>query len=565
MTAGLLGTAVGALFALGVVLPSSLIVFAVLLGVWVACIKEWTAIACPPLKGVGMALISLGIISFCVVYHHAGWQGCVYVVGIAALTDTLAYITGSIVGGPKLCPSISPGKTWSGAIIGFVLSATVGTLVVEYVWAPLSWSAALVISALLCSAAQGGDLLESAGKRRCQVKDTGTLLPGHGGVLDRVDSWLMAGVMVALLLSLFPATASASPYDEWINRTGHISRHKRKDLGFLLEKTGFHVGQPSTQKTDLEQCAIASWHVDDIMKAAQGKINTEFTWFLPGERWGMANKRIASRTQALDIIKKCNGLLHLKRGMTVKNPGPDFLLLGSTAQEVDERMNFVNKFLEKIDPKNEKNLNVYVLTGPRPLLDHEKGFLKNKLEKVYGKRGKDSIETEMKKINSEEEMIAFMLKNGLGSGFTPVPHYAGSQYPHLSEKNATTRHKSHLIIGEKDVNRGRATTATTVEAWIEYMDTYSPLYKSEQKQSPKRFTIVSAAPFIAYQWQVVENIVKPTHPKIEFNVIGPRWRAYQNIEKETDEKLKRYAAVGLDTLSRLIYELHKAWHQHQKN
>ena len=105
ITAGLLSAAVGVLFALGVVLPSSLIVFSVLLGVWVACVMEWTAIARPPLKGVGIALISLGIASFCVVYHHAGWQGCVYVAAIAAVTDTLAYIAGSIVGGPKLCPS----------------------------------------------------------------------------------------------------------------------------------------------------------------------------------------------------------------------------------------------------------------------------------------------------------------------------------------------------------------------------------------------------------------------------------------------------------------------------
>ena len=161
-------------------------------------------------------------------------------------------------------------------------------------------------------------------------------------------------------------------------------------------------------------------------------------------------------------------------------------------------------------------------------------------------------------------MIAFMLKNGLGSGFRPVPYHAGSQDPHLLRTNAMTRHTSHLIIGGKDVNRGRATTATTVDAWIEYMDTYASFYKSQQGQSPRRFTIVSAAPFIDYQWQVIENIVKPKHPEIEFNAIGPRWEPYQNIEKETDERLQGYAAVGLDTLSRLIYELHKAWHQHQK-
>jgi phosphatidate cytidylyltransferase len=111
--------------------------------------------------------------------------------------DVAAYAVGSSFGTRKIAPAISPGKTWEGTIAGFLAAAAVVLVVVAptgiYLWAVL---AALTIGPV----AFGGDLLESWLKRQAGVKDSGTLLPGHGGVLDRIDSLIAAAPLVALLI-----------------------------------------------------------------------------------------------------------------------------------------------------------------------------------------------------------------------------------------------------------------------------------------------------------------------------------------------------------------------------
>jgi phosphatidate cytidylyltransferase len=113
--------------------------------------------------------------------------------------DVAAYAVGSSFGKRKIAPAISPGQTWEGTIAGFLAAAAVVLAVVApngiFVWAAL---AAVTIGPV----AFAGDLLESWLKRRAGVKDSGTLLPGHGGVLDRIDSLLAVGPLVALLILL---------------------------------------------------------------------------------------------------------------------------------------------------------------------------------------------------------------------------------------------------------------------------------------------------------------------------------------------------------------------------
>ena len=110
-------------------------------------------------------------------------------------TDILAYFTGRSIGGPKLAPSISPGKTWSG-LAGGVLGAAIGGALVVHL---LGLATGLILLApLLAVAAQGGDLFESALKRRAGVKDSGRLLPGHGGVLDRLDGLMPVALLTGL-------------------------------------------------------------------------------------------------------------------------------------------------------------------------------------------------------------------------------------------------------------------------------------------------------------------------------------------------------------------------------
>lgn len=116
-------------------------------------------------------------------------------------TDIAAYFTGRALGGPKLWPAVSPKKTWSGAIGGLAAAVLAATAVAHFAGAPRLWPVMLV-AAVLSVASQGGDLLESTLKRRFGVKDSGRLIPGHGGLLDRVDGLVAAAVVAILIATL---------------------------------------------------------------------------------------------------------------------------------------------------------------------------------------------------------------------------------------------------------------------------------------------------------------------------------------------------------------------------
>ncbi len=127
-----------------------------------------------------------------------GRQAIFWLFAVVWATDIGAYFAGRGIGGPKLAPRISPGKTWAGLLGGMVCAALVGAATALLL--DLSRAAPLiVISALLALVAQAGDLLESMVKRRFGVKDSGHLIPGHGGVLDRLDGLLTAAPAVAAL------------------------------------------------------------------------------------------------------------------------------------------------------------------------------------------------------------------------------------------------------------------------------------------------------------------------------------------------------------------------------
>lgn len=118
-------------------------------------------------------------------------------------TDTGAYYAGTQIGGPKIWPSVSPKKTWAGSLGGLVLCVTVSCIV----GLTLGSAGILCFGLLgiaLNLAAQLGDFFESALKRSQNIKDSGRLLPGHGGILDRIDSLLFALPLYCALAALFP-------------------------------------------------------------------------------------------------------------------------------------------------------------------------------------------------------------------------------------------------------------------------------------------------------------------------------------------------------------------------
>ena len=116
-------------------------------------------------------------------------------------TDTGAYFSGKTIGGPKLAPQISPGKTWAGLIGGVVLAAAWGAAFSSFSEIGSPFALALM-SAVLALFAQAGDLSVSVAKRRFAVKDAGRLIPGHGGLLDRADGLIGTAPLVAAMMAL---------------------------------------------------------------------------------------------------------------------------------------------------------------------------------------------------------------------------------------------------------------------------------------------------------------------------------------------------------------------------
>ncbi len=165
-------------------------------------------LAAPPV--VGAALLPhhrqmFAISAFCIVVAGYGLVGfrenqgallTVWLVGVVVATDIAGYFGGRAIGGRKFWPRVSPGKTWAGIFAGWLAAALVGLAFAPHVsiGPDLMW-----MSVAASFAGQCGDLAESAVKRRIGVKDSGGILPGHGGFLDRFDGLVGATLLIALV------------------------------------------------------------------------------------------------------------------------------------------------------------------------------------------------------------------------------------------------------------------------------------------------------------------------------------------------------------------------------
>jgi phosphatidate cytidylyltransferase len=152
---------------------------------------------------VGVAVVGTVFPALAMVWMRShidfGLQTVIYVIASVAATDIGAYAAGRTIGGPKLMPKVSPSKTWAGLGGGMA-----GSMLVAAVFAWIHHDARLAALVLLAIGialiAQAGDLLESAVKRHFKVKDSGNLIPGHGGILDRVDGMMTVLPVVALAM-----------------------------------------------------------------------------------------------------------------------------------------------------------------------------------------------------------------------------------------------------------------------------------------------------------------------------------------------------------------------------
>jgi phosphatidate cytidylyltransferase len=154
----------------------------------------------PLWAAAGTLWITLGTAAFLWLALAGGRGTVLWLLGIVWATDIGAYVAGRSIGGPKLAPRLSPNKTWSGLGGGVLSAALVGAVAAWLTGAP---SVALaLVSGALAVVAQLGDLAESLAKRHFGVKDSSRLIPGHGGLLDRLDGLLAASIATGLVATL---------------------------------------------------------------------------------------------------------------------------------------------------------------------------------------------------------------------------------------------------------------------------------------------------------------------------------------------------------------------------
>jgi phosphatidate cytidylyltransferase len=162
------------------------------LGLAVSRLSLWPAVGVAYAGLLGLCLLAIRLSA------ELGLTALFFVFAIVWATDTGAFFAGRTIGGAKLWPRVSPKKTWAGAIGGLLAAVAAGAAVASGSGFELS-PALLATAVLLSVACQLGDLFESAVKRRFGVKDSGHIIPGHGGLMDRVDGLIFACTLAALL------------------------------------------------------------------------------------------------------------------------------------------------------------------------------------------------------------------------------------------------------------------------------------------------------------------------------------------------------------------------------
>jgi phosphatidate cytidylyltransferase len=192
--------------------------FAAMIGmVGVGLIAEWGALSraigkTSAAKGglilAGLVYIITAIIALALIENVMGFAGTLVIMALVWATDIGAYFAGRTIGGPKIAPAISPSKTWSGLIGGMIAASALLWIAQRNGW--LSAERAeypdylQMISPLagagVAAIAQAGDFLESGMKRRAGVKDSGSLIPGHGGLFDRLDGLLPVAILFGILI-----------------------------------------------------------------------------------------------------------------------------------------------------------------------------------------------------------------------------------------------------------------------------------------------------------------------------------------------------------------------------
>jgi phosphatidate cytidylyltransferase len=163
---------------------------------------EWTRLVAWSPAWVAAGVVYIGVPVLAILWLRGqDRETAFWLLLVVWATDSVAYAAGRLIGGWKLMPRVSPKKTWAGLIGGTIGAAIVGGVVAAALSLAIDPWILAGASAVLALVSQAGDLFESAVKRHFDAKDSGTLIPGHGGVLDRIDG-LMAAAPAAALFCL---------------------------------------------------------------------------------------------------------------------------------------------------------------------------------------------------------------------------------------------------------------------------------------------------------------------------------------------------------------------------
>ncbi len=183
----------------------------------VGALWEWRALANRAFETPGLqtawtifGMLYVGAAAACLVYVFDSFSpAALWVIGTVIATDVGAYFAGRTIGGPKIAPAISPSKTWAGLIGGMTSAGLFFSMMIPKVEGdPLIHWPFLAIGAALAVVAQAGDFLESWLKRKAGMKDSGSLIPGHGGLLDRIDGMLPVFIIAGVAVTYLAKTAN---------------------------------------------------------------------------------------------------------------------------------------------------------------------------------------------------------------------------------------------------------------------------------------------------------------------------------------------------------------------
>ena len=197
-TAVLLAILAAAALAASALLPSQAGIAILLIPVTALALTPRRIPAATVAYAAAILVAGFGLISL---RNTAGTPAILWLISVVIISDVMGYFAGRLLGGPKFWPAISPKKTWSGTVAGWIGAAMVGLGFVLFAGA--GWGL-IVLSPFVAFAGQMGDIAESWIKRRTGVKDSSHLIPGHGGVLDRFDALIGAVVVVLLLCLIVP-------------------------------------------------------------------------------------------------------------------------------------------------------------------------------------------------------------------------------------------------------------------------------------------------------------------------------------------------------------------------